>query len=43
MCRLTECIQPPPVVELLNSAISCPNGILLPHSVAAGFGSMSFT
>lgn len=31
----------PPPVELENSVISCPRGILAPQGVGVGFGSMS--
>merc|ERR1712106_764329 len=40
--KLTECTQPPPLGEFENSARSWPIGILEPHGVAEGFGSISF-
>ena len=37
----TLCTQPPPPVELENSAMRFPNGILAPHGEAVGLASMS--
>ena len=39
--KLTPWTQPPPIGELLNSAINCPIGIFLPHGVSLGLSSMS--
>merc|ERR1711899_30716 len=39
--KLTPWTQPPPIGELLSSAINCPIGIFLPHGVSLGLSSIS--